>query len=313
MKIFASEIPRAAHRRRSAMNSSLPLPSQRRSFRSGALPEILTLDPVADHQRIVFLSTRCDFPFDTTRALEFALLRTFGVPSVAMLLARTGEFTERTQKRYDDTDLIVSGMMEHGYDSARGAAALQRMNEIHGRFQIANADFLYVLSTFIFEPIRWNERFGWRRLHEVERLAYFRFWREVGLRMHIREIPADYAEFERYNREFEATRFRFSEGGKRVATATLGMFARWFPWPLKLAVQPIMRALIEPRLAEALGLPVSPRWLRQSAATTLRWRGRIAHALTWRHGAVLRSEQRHRSYPCGVTIEQVVPAPQAHP
>jgi len=36
------------------------------------------------------------------------------------------------------------------------------MNQLHGRFDIANEDFLYVLSTFIFEPIRWNTRFGWR-------------------------------------------------------------------------------------------------------------------------------------------------------
>ena len=33
--------------------------------------------------------------------------------------------------------------MEHGYDSERGAAALAKMNEIHGRFKIANDDFLY--------------------------------------------------------------------------------------------------------------------------------------------------------------------------
>src|SRR5206468_9117412 len=86
------------------------------------LDEIRQLDPVRDHQRIVFLSTRVDFPFDTTRALELALFRTFGVPSISALLHRTGEFERRAQKRYDDTDIIVSEMMEHGYDSERGRA-----------------------------------------------------------------------------------------------------------------------------------------------------------------------------------------------
>jgi hypothetical protein len=42
------------------------------------------------------------------------------------------------------------------------------MNALHGRFRIANEDFLYVLSTFVFEPIRWNQRFGWRRMTEFE-------------------------------------------------------------------------------------------------------------------------------------------------
>jgi hypothetical protein len=49
-------------------------------FGARALAEILRLDPVRDQQRIVFLTTRVDFPFDTTRALELALFRTFCVP-----------------------------------------------------------------------------------------------------------------------------------------------------------------------------------------------------------------------------------------
>src|SRR3954468_13154658 len=84
-----------------------------RMFRSHALTEIERLDPVADHQRIAFLSCRVDFPFDTTRALEFALFRTFCVPSVSALLHRTQEFERCPQRRYDDTDIIVSEIIEH--------------------------------------------------------------------------------------------------------------------------------------------------------------------------------------------------------
>jgi hypothetical protein len=157
--------------------------------RYAILNSIERLDPEKDHQRIIFLSTCYDFPFDTTRALEFALFRTFCVPSISALLDRTGEFSQRSQKRYDDTDIIVSELLEWGYDSERGKRALRRLNQLHGRFTIANEDFLYVLSTFIFEPIRWNEQFGWRLLCAQERLGHFYFWREVGRRMNIRGIP----------------------------------------------------------------------------------------------------------------------------
>src|SRR5947209_11157985 len=136
--------------------------------RVSILDQIRALDPEADHQRIVFLSTRYDFPFDTTRALELALFRTFCSPSVSAILDGTGEFQHRAQRRYDDTDIIVSELMERGYDSDRGRAALRRMNQIHARFAIANEDYLYVLSTFVFEPIRWNARFGWRTMCERE-------------------------------------------------------------------------------------------------------------------------------------------------
>jgi hypothetical protein len=65
--------------------------------RPSLLDEIQALDPERDHQRIVFLSTCYEFPFDTTRALEFALFRTFCVPSISALLDRTGEFRQRAQ------------------------------------------------------------------------------------------------------------------------------------------------------------------------------------------------------------------------
>ncbi len=87
------------------------------------LDRIQALDPVRDHREIMLLSTCYEFSFDTTRALEFALFRTFAVPSSARLLDRTGEFRRRPPKRYDDTSIIVSEMMEWGYDSRRGAAA----------------------------------------------------------------------------------------------------------------------------------------------------------------------------------------------
>ncbi|MEK6662954.1 MAG: hypothetical protein AABY73_03715 [Pseudomonadota bacterium] len=86
--------------------------------------EMRGLDSERDHQQIVQRMVCYDFPFYTTRALEFALFRTYCVPSISGLLDRTGEFARCPQKRYDDTDLIVSEMMEWGYDSARGAAAL---------------------------------------------------------------------------------------------------------------------------------------------------------------------------------------------
>ena len=45
--------------------------------RDAILKEIQTLDPEKDHERIVFLSTCYEFPFDTIRDLEMALFRTF--------------------------------------------------------------------------------------------------------------------------------------------------------------------------------------------------------------------------------------------
>jgi ER-bound oxygenase mpaB/B'/Rubber oxygenase, catalytic domain len=275
--------------------------------RYSVLHAMQKLDPQKDHPRIVFLSSCYDFPFDTTRALEFALFRTFCVPSIAALLDHTGEFQKRAQKRYDDTDILVSELLEWGYDSDRGRRALRRINQQHGRFAIPNEDFLYVLSTFIYEPIRWNERFGWRLMSDTERLAYFYFWREVGRRMNIKDIPADYATLERFNRDYERQHYRFTEANQRVGAATRELFVSWFPRFISPLVRSAIHSLLDDPLIDAFGFPRPSRFVRWVVSGALRLRARVAGLFPPRRHARLRTETRHPSYPEGYVIEQLGP------
>jgi hypothetical protein len=276
-------------------------------FRSRVLDEIQGLDPTADHQRIVFLSTRYDFPFDTTRSLEFALFRTFCVPSIGALLDRTGEFFRRAQKRYDDTDIIISELMEHGYDSERGKRALRRMNQLHGRFQIANDDFRYVLSTFIYEPIRWNARFGWRPMCANEKLALFHFWREVGRRMNIQDIPEDFELFARFNVAYEKENYRYTEANQRVGQATLEMFVRWFPRPFAPLVRQAMYAMMDEPVIVGFGFPRSSKLIRALLVGGLKLRAHLLRWLPRRRLPHLRTEGKHATYPEGYVIEKLGP------
>ena len=279
--------------------------------RYAILREIQQLDPLADHQRIVFLSSCYDFPFDTTRALEFALFRTFCSPRISALLDRTGEFRERGQKRYDDTDIIVSEMLEHGYDSERGRRALERMNRIHGRFAIDNEDLLYVLSTFIYEPIRWNARFGWREMCEQERLGFFHFWRNVGRRMNIAEIPEEYDAYEAFNRDYEQRNFVFRESNRRTAEATRELFVSWFPRAASPLVRSAIYALLDPPLLQAFGFPRAAWPMRLLVPWALMLRGRVLRFCPPRRQPRLRTGQTFASYPGGYTIETLGPeAPQ---
>jgi hypothetical protein len=260
------------------------------------LREIRELDPVADHRRIVYLDVCFEFPWDTTRALELALFRTFAVPSIAGLLDSTGEFRRAAQKRYDDTDLILSTIVEAGYDSDEGKRAIRQMNRIHGRFAIRNEDFLYVLSSFVFEPIRWNARFGWRPLIETEKLATFEFWREVGRRMAIEDIPERYEEFERFNEEYERREFRPTEAARRVGAATRDMFLAWFPGLPRRLGAPAIHALMDERVLEAFGFPSPPKAVRTAVEAALRARGRTVALMPPRRRPRLRVQRRTRTY-----------------
>jgi mpaB/rubber oxygenase-like protein len=263
-------------------------------------------DPRRECAKIARDLARVAFPWDTTRSLELALFRTFASPRIGGLLHATGEFEARSQKRYDDTDLIVSEIVEHGYDSDRGRRAIARMNAIHGRFKIANDDFLYVLSTFVLEPIRWNARFGWRLLLDVEREATFVFWREVGRRMAIRDIPPTYEAFERFNVDYEREHFAFTPEGRRVGVATRNLFLAWFRIPPRLGA-PFVHALMDEPLLRALGLEPPPAALRAAAEASLRTRARLVARLPDRRHPRLRTTRRIRSYPRGYQIEELGP------
>lgn len=262
-----------------------------------------------DAERIVYLQLCYEFPFDLPRSLELAFFRTFAVPTIAERLEATGEFVERSRKRYDDTDLLISIFTEHGYSTASGRAAIRRMNQLHGRFPIANDDFLYVLSTMVLEPFRWNERFGWRPALETERLGMFHFWRAVGRLMNIREIPETYEELDRFNREFERTRFARTEAGHRVATAMVEMFVGRIPGlPKRLGARAIS-ALLDAPLLDALALPSPTAAERRAVEGALRLRARAVALLPPRRKPRLRTQVRRRTYPRGYRVEELGPPP----
>jgi hypothetical protein len=165
-----------------------------------------------------------------------------------------------------------------------------------------------VLSTFVFEPIRWNARFGWRLMCERERLGYFYFWREVGRRMNIHNIPAEYDRFEAFNREYEKVNYRFSPTNQRVGAATRELFVSWFPRPTAPLVRAAIYALLDDPLLEAFGFPRPSPIMRFLVPKILRLRGRLAGLLPARKRPRLRTEIGHPTYPTGYVIEQLGPS-----
>ena len=122
------------------------------------------LDPVRDSHEISLHVSAYDFPWDNLQALSFALFRTYAVPSIGRLLDETGEFTRRVQKRYDDTGILLEEVQKHGFAHRRGRAAVRRINQMHGRYDISNDDLRYVLATFVVVPKRWMDDYGFRSL-----------------------------------------------------------------------------------------------------------------------------------------------------
>lgn len=275
--------------------------------RHDILHEIERLDPERDHERIVHLSFGWEFPWDSVRGLEVALYRTYCVPSISALLHRTGEFHRHPQRRYDDTAILVAEMCEWGYSQGRGREALERMNWAHSHFTIANDDYLYVLSTFVFEPVRWIDRFAWRRTCRNERVAFYCFWREIGVRMGLRDIPVSVEAFEAWAAAYEREHFRFADSNRRIGEATRDLFASWYPRALAPLVHYSIYALLDDAMLAAFGFPRPLPGTRAALGAALRLRGAVTGLLPPRRAPHFFTDEPNRTHPRGYEIARLGP------
>lgn len=275
-------------------------------LRLGVADRLASLDAEADYEEIARLLYAYEFSWDIERALEFALFRTYAVPSISGLLARTREFEMRPRKRYDDTELLLAETIEHGQDSRRGKRSIARMNAMHGRYRIDNADMLYVLSTFVCEPIRWLDRFGRRSMTAKEQRAWFLYYRGLGTRMGIKDIPDDLADIMRFNEDYEAANFRYAETNRRIGEKTrdllLGFYLpRWLFW----AGRPAVYAFLDRPLRDSMGFPAAPGWLGHLLGGVLALRGLLLRLLPQRRKPRRLTRVPRPSYPEGYQIEEL--------
>jgi hypothetical protein len=233
------------------------------------------LDPATDFNRIYSIMATHEFPWDMNQALSFALFRTYAVPSIGVLLHDTGEFTERTQRRYDDTVVLLDGMAEHGLDSPQGRSALRRMNQMHAMYDISNDDLRYVLSTFVVVPIRWLDAYGWRPMTEHERVASAHYYRDLGRHMGIRGVPETWEDFVALMDAYEDEHFAYDARARAVADATLDLMATFPPNHLapRRAVVRFSRAYMDEPLLDAFRYQHPTVVERNAAHAALRARG----------------------------------------
>jgi hypothetical protein len=273
------------------------------------------LDPEVDFVQIARNLSLYEFPWDTLQALSFALFRTYAVPSIGRLLDETRAFGDATQKRYDDTAILLEMPLVHGFESSQGKDAIRRINQMHRMYDISNEDFRYVLSTFVVVPYRWIERYGWRRLTETEKLAIVRYYRELARHMGIKEVPETYEGFAELMDAYERDNFAYDAGAQRVADHTLGLLTTFYPRPLRTSVDLFSRSLMDESLIQAFGFEEPGRVARWVADTSLRLRGHFVALLPPRRKPVyVHQMPRIKSYPGGFMISDLgtFPHPGKH-
>ncbi|MGH7436563.1 MAG: oxygenase MpaB family protein [Polyangiaceae bacterium] len=207
--------------------------------------EIARLNRERDAEAIARILGNHVFPLEVLVALEVAQLRTFTIPTISRILHATGQYERDGLKRLDDTRAILLEVLRPGLDSEASRTMVGHLNDIHGLYRISNDDFLYTLSTFVFDPPGFIAKWGHRPLTEHEQDAVFFVYRKLGEGMRIRDLPATRLEFLAWRRAYEGRVQGHSADNEAVGRGMLRTVARMFPLVPPALWEPLMVCLTE--------------------------------------------------------------------
>jgi len=231
-------------------------------------------------QQIIHVSSLYDMPMIDYYALSFALFKTYAIPSISKVLANTKEFSskELVSKRYADTEILIgtwlncpmSGHFDINQKSEkaevdpRAMIALARVNWLHSHYQISNGEYLFTLSLFILEPIKWAKQFGWRELSPLECQAFFVFWKEIGKRMNIKDIPETLEDFMRFHIAYSEENMIPNTTNRDVAGYTIDELLHSVPttFGIKALATRILICILDEPIRVSMMQPAQPKYLR---------------------------------------------------
>ncbi|KAJ9615189.1 hypothetical protein H2200_001263 [Cladophialophora chaetospira] len=242
----------------------------------------MTLKDAFETQRSL---AELEFPITFSVSIFFALFKTYGLPSISILLVATEELADPilSSKRAADTGVMITEIVLNQPGSARSLDAIARMNWLHDRYRragkISDEDMLYTLTLFLLEPMRWTERFEWRTLSDLEKCALAVYWKSLGTVM---DIPYDalpssrsgwqdglhwLEKLDAWSKVYEEEHTVPYEHNKTLALATIEIGLTNVPRKFHGIGLTFVSTLLDPRLRRAMMLP-EPTWLVQTALNT---------------------------------------------
>ncbi|KAH8664483.1 hypothetical protein BX600DRAFT_481562 [Xylariales sp. PMI_506] len=194
---------------------------------------------------------------------QWALIKSYGIASGTPLLVKTRQLCDpdKVGKRAEDTGVFLSEFLAGDIDNERGRLALSKLNWMHRQYQISDGDYIHTLCLFVLEPQRWIEKYEWRPMTYLEKVAHFLYWRELGARMGFGGIPETIEELAEWKSEYEKTHLYYIKENNMVTEATLNMFLRTTPKFLQGFLRSVFISFIEEKqVREAIGYPDPPAW-----------------------------------------------------
>ncbi|KAJ5120992.1 uncharacterized protein N7515_008953 [Penicillium bovifimosum] len=221
-----------------------------------------------------------EFPFIVMKSLQFALFRTYGIPTISTLLLTTSQFSEPSTsfKRYADTGTLIGEFMAFDPRSERAQTAIARTKFLHQGYRasgkILEADMLYTLSLFALEPIRFVQQFEWREMTDMERCAVGTYWKSLGdaLGISYEALPSGKTGFQDglhwleemglWSKQYEVEYMKPHPRNKEIAARTIDVLVYNLPSFMKPLGEYIVSYMMDDRLRTAMMMDPPPAIFR---------------------------------------------------
>nr|WP_042188988.1 oxygenase MpaB family protein [Kibdelosporangium sp. MJ126-NF4]CEL18583.1 hypothetical protein [Kibdelosporangium sp. MJ126-NF4]CTQ98067.1 hypothetical protein [Kibdelosporangium sp. MJ126-NF4] len=272
-----------------------------------------------------------EFPWEWQVAGSVAFYASFAPVRLAELLVRTRELTENTEKRLEDTSILMWETFRHGVRGPEGKAAVRQLNRIHRNavrhisdehrtWEITGEDYLFVLATTFLTTIRVAQRITWRPLIDQERTGAYLHFREIGEVMGLKDIPRTYADMARFHDDYAARHIRYSPEARRLYLATRDMIVdvltmwlperspAWFAGLMRRIAVSVLPAIVPKVLRTAFGMRDPSPLLSVAVGAAMRVRGAVVRRMSPRTEPAIPDRFPTEEFPDGdYRIDQIGP------
>lgn len=190
-----------------------------------------------------------------------ALLRSMAVGELVVHFYRHSALVPHTQARLARTRETIRALICHGFESEAGLAAVAQLRRAHAGVAASNDDYRYVLALFMLEPLRFNAARGGSPLDASEESLLLDFWARVGEAMGLQDCRLGLADWQAFQRDYEARHWRHTPEGEQLAAACLReVLTLSLPWGTRTGFRQLMLLGLDPALAALLRLPAPAPW-----------------------------------------------------
>ncbi|KAI9758075.1 MAG: hypothetical protein M4579_003206 [Chaenotheca gracillima] len=220
-------------------------------------------------QEIISIASQWEYPHGYQAALQFALFRSYGIPTISKQFCSTAQLSDvkTAGKRFADTGALIGEWLVNSIFAPRSCKAIARTTWLHRQYRIRPDDLLFTISTFITEPPKFVDRFEWRPMARCEVIAGFVLWKEIGRRMDIPQVPDTYQEVCDWALEHEKKHMVPAQTNTSLSHHTMSLLLLHCPGFLVNIATEFATCLMDDRVRISMSYEAPRPWVRRTFLT----------------------------------------------